>query len=453
MDQNKRKYLRVGGVILLAVVLSFIASSYVREIQVKIHQGIGFVYKNVNDETGDILYDVNGFIFNGKGFDTERDIKHTIHQNFRSVVSIKLASTDQSFIQNLGGQGTGFFVKVTDTHGYIATNYHVVERAIILPKNIKMTVNTATDWWTYDAEVIGVDPVADFALIKIEKKENEEWHALEFVDRVAEDVVEGDVVVVVGHGMSLPYTATSGMVNYVNRFGTGIYTLHMQIDAVINQGNSGGPVLNTEGKVIGIITSILSPGRSIPGWDGVGLAVISDLAVRSMNYIMEREGEEMVKWVPYSITPYKFSTFTYEEILENGQLELDKKDRKMLYASMDEHGEGTAAYDAGLREGDLIIEVNDEKVYGPLHMIYHALMALPGDMTKVKVLRGDEFTGYEEFTFEFEVGEKDPEELREWIAQRDARSRPMMSDTHSMKGNCASCHSMPKAEWYPYPTN
>ena len=98
-------------------------------------------------------------------------------------------------------------------------------------------------------------------MIKIEKKENEEWHALEFHERVDEEVTEGDTVVVVGHGMSLPYTASSGMVNYVNRFGTGIYTLHMQIDAVINQGNSGGPVMTTDGKVAGIIVSILSPGR------------------------------------------------------------------------------------------------------------------------------------------------------------------------------------------------
>ena len=78
MDQNKRRYLRVGLVVLLAVVLSFAASSYIRDIQVKIHEGIGFVYKNWSNTAGDILYDTNGFLFNGKGFDTERDIKHTI---------------------------------------------------------------------------------------------------------------------------------------------------------------------------------------------------------------------------------------------------------------------------------------------------------------------------------------------------------------------------------------
>ncbi len=421
---SKLKYV---GIVALAVVLSFAASSYVRDIQVKIHQGIGWVYNNVNETAGDIIYDTNGFLFNGKGFDAQRDIKHTIHENFKSVVSIKLNSTDQSFVQNLGGQGTGFFVKVTDTHGYIATNYHVVERAIILPLNVKMTVNTATDWWTYDAEVVGVDPVSDFALIKIEKKEDEEWHALEFHERVDEEVTEGDTVVVVGHGMSLPYTASSGMVNYVNRFGTGIYTLHMQIDAVINQGNSGGPVMTTDGKVAGIIVSILSPGRSIPGWDGVGLALISDLAVKSMNYILENEGDEMVKWVPFAQMPYKFATFTFEEMVENGQIELDKKDRKMLYAEMSEH-EDSVAYKAGLRTGDLIVELNGDKVYGPLHMIYHALMALPGDEFTLKVLRGDEFTGYEELEFKFIVEEKDEKELRKWITA--SKQQRMMALPH-----------------------
>ena len=136
----------------------------------------------------------------------------------------------------------------------------------------------------------------------------------------------------------------------------------------------------------------------------------------------------MVKWVPYSATPYKFGTFTYEEMEANGQLELDKEDRHMIYAEMSEHEDSTA-YKAGLRQGDVIIEMNGDEVRGPLHLIYHAIMAMPGDIMKMKVLRGDEFTGYEELEFEFEIGEKDEKELRKWLTAR-SQQRMMFGLPH-----------------------
>jgi len=259
-----------------------------------------------------------------------------------------------------------------------------------------------------------MDPVADVALIGIRKKDNEEWEALEFVEDSSTDISEGDPIVVIGHGMSLPYTASSGHINYVNRFGTGIYTLHLQIDAVVNQGNSGGPVITTDGKVAGIVVSILSPGRQIPGWDGVGLAVTSEISQRAINYIFDNHKEgETVEWVPYAEMPYSFKTFTYDELKENGQLELDKKDRKMVYAHMDDNEEGSA-YEAGLRTGDIILELNGDEVRSPLQMIKSAIISLPGDEFTFKVRRGDE-----ELEFTFVLPEKDEKEMRSWLSQRN----------------------------------
>lgn len=413
-SKKKKKVLSTTLVVSLAVVLSFVVNSYVREIQTKIHEGIGWVWRDINPTVGEFLYDANGVLFNGKGFDGERDIKHTINEKYKSVVSIKLIPTEDSFVQNLGGQGTGFFIKVDEEFGYIATNFHVIERAIMLSKNIKMQVNTGVDWWDYEADVLGMDPVADVAIIRIRKKDNEEWEALEFVEDSSTDISEGDPIVVIGHGMSLPYTASSGHINYVNRFGTGIYTLHLQIDAVVNQGNSGGPVITTDGKVAGVVVSILSPGRQIPGWDGVGLAVTSEIAQRAINYIFDNHKEgETVEWVPYAEMPYSFKTFTYDELKENGQLELDKKDRKMVYAHMDDNEEGSA-YEAGLRTGDIILELNGDEVRSPLQMIKSAIISLPGDEFTFKVRRGDE-----ELEFTFVLPEKDEKEMRSWLSQRN----------------------------------
>lgn len=414
-----KKVLKWSGLILVAVILSFVANSYVRNIQEQLHGGIAWVYKNISEDTGEFLYDLNGFVFNGKGFDGERDIKHVINESFRNIVQIKILPSDDAFVNNIGGQGTGFFAKVTDTHGYIVTNYHVIERKVSLPINLKLSINTATEWWDYEADIIGFDPVADIAVIRIEKKDDEPWEAMEFIEDSTFDITEGDPVVVIGHGMSLPFTATVGNISYVNRFGTGPYTLHLQVDAVVNQGNSGGPVLTMDGKVAGVILSILSPGRQTPGWDGVGLAVQSEISQRSIDYIFENYEEgKYVDWVPYSELPFTFKIWTYDELKELEILDLPKEDRKMMYASVEGMEEGTA-YKAGLRQGDVFLEINGKEVYGPMNIIQAGLMIHPGETMTVKVKRGDEFTGYEELEFSFVVGEKDRAQLQSWLDQRN----------------------------------
>ena len=425
MDRIKKrikKALPTVGLIALTLVLSVIVNSYIREIQVKVHQGIAWVWNDVNQTAGEFLYDTNGVIFNGKGFDNERDIKHVINESFRSVVQINMIPKETGYVKNLGGTGTGFFVMVDDEYGYIMTNFHVIERALLLPLNIDLKVNTATDWWDYEAEIIGADPVADIALVRIKKKDNEEWKPLEFVEDSRIELTEGDPVVVIGHGMSLPFTASTGHINYTNRFGTGVYTLHLQIDAVVNQGNSGGPVVTHDGKVAGVVVSILSPGRQVPGWDGVGLAVMADIAKRTCKYIMDKYKEtgETVKWVPYVEVPYKFKIFSYDEMKDNGMLELDRKDRNMMYVDMEGNEEGQA-YKEGLRSGDILLEINGERTRGPLDLLYVAIHSLPGDTITLKVKRGDEFTGYEELEFSFELNEKDEKELREFVNKMKQR--------------------------------
>ena len=111
--------------------------------------------------------------------------------------------------------------------------------------------------------------------------------------------------------------------------------------------------------------------------------------------------------------PYSFKTFTYDELKENGQLELDKKDRRMIYFHMDDNEEGSA-YEAGIRNGDVILELNGEIVRSPFLMIQKAILAFPGDEFTYKVRRGDE-----ELEFTFAVPEKDEKEMRKWIAQRN----------------------------------
>ena len=80
-----KKLLKWSGLLLVAVVFSFVTNSYVREIQESIHKGIGWSYDQFGRDTGDFLYDLNGVVFNGKGFDGERDIKHAINRSYKSI--------------------------------------------------------------------------------------------------------------------------------------------------------------------------------------------------------------------------------------------------------------------------------------------------------------------------------------------------------------------------------
>ena len=82
------------------------------------------MWNDVNQtQVNSCMINSNGVIFNGKGFDTERDIKHVINESFRSVVQINMIPKETGYVKNLGGTGTGFFVKVDDEYGYIIQTF------------------------------------------------------------------------------------------------------------------------------------------------------------------------------------------------------------------------------------------------------------------------------------------------------------------------------------------
>ena len=398
-----RNLKRVGILLLATVVMNVVINAHYRNIQETIHDGIAWVWKK-NKPIGEAIYDVNAFLFNGDAFDHERKIKDYIYSAFPSVVMMSVYPNKENEMNQaagrLSGRGTGFFIEVTDEHALVMTNYHVVDAYVENPETMQITVNTAIDMWTYDVEeVVGYDIVADLAIVKILKKDNETWEALEFADY--NDISEGDPVVVIGHGMSLPWNSTQGIVTYDGRFGQRPYSLMLQVDAIINQGNSGAPVRGEDVKVYGVAQSILSPGRAIPGWDGVGLAVGARQAVRSMDYILSNEYADK-GYVPYVDMLFMTKNFKYEEIKET-----KRDDRYMSYVShevpelnapemiADVTRKLSAGEAAGIENGDIIMEINGKKIRSSFSIFIAAMYALPGDEAVVKVKRGEtelEFT-------------------------------------------------------------
>ncbi len=182
------------------------------------------------------------------------------------------------------GLGSGF---VLDADGYIVTNHHVVENASTV------TVRLSDDR-SFDAEVVGTDPLTDIALLRIDAGED-----LQAVDLGDSDHIRvGEDVVAIGNPFGLSSTVTTGIVSAKGRnISEGPYAEFIQTDAAINKGNSGGPLFNMEGEVVGVNSAIYSPsGGSV----GLGFAVTSNI-VEHIAADLRDDGQVSRGWLGVSI--------------------------------------------------------------------------------------------------------------------------------------------------------
>ena len=226
------------------------------------------------------------------------------------------------------GEGSGFII---DPAGYIATNYHVVDGAS------QLTVTLASGE-ELPATVVGTDPRTDLALIKVETGRN--LPALRFGDSDRARI--GDWVLAIGNPFGLGGTATAGIVSARSRdIQSGPYDDFLQIDAAINSGNSGGPVFNAAGDVIGINTAIFSPsGGSV----GIGFAIPSNLAQDVLEDLREN-GEVSRGWLGVGIEAVDQS--------ESGG------------ARITTIQPGGPAEAAGIMAGDIVMQFNGQAVDSP----------------------------------------------------------------------------------------
>jgi S1-C subfamily serine protease len=325
------------------------------------------------------------------------------------VVTVTTIDPEQERIATAAGQtgsGTGFFVKVDDEHAWIVTNHHVIESYRNFPMHLKIEVLAANRPWTYSAELVGSDPMSDIAVIKIKKMDMEtDWKALEWADE--DSYLEGERVLTVGHGLNLQWTVTTGIISALDRIQFQPLQFMIQHDAVINQGNSGGALVNYSGKVVGVNSLILSPtivvGPMRKGWDGVSLAVNGWQAERAVNSIIET-GEVVYP----RFDGFKIVVPTIEEA-QHVHKQMGKKHRS--YAKIVEVDETKEAYKNGMRDGDIMTQVNGKDVWGLLHFIKACMRHQPGDVIKITLLRGEELITMD-YTLLLFPGEEPKEDSR-----------------------------------------
>jgi len=225
--------------------------------------------------------------------------------------------------------GSGFII---DSKGIVVTNNHVIQGA----EDILVRVNGDKE---YEAAVIGADPLSDVAVLQIKSKEK--FISVKFGD--SDKARIGDWVIAIGNPFGLGGTVTSGIISARNRsIGISRYEDFIQTDASINQGNSGGPLFDMEGNVIGINTAILGQSGSI----GIGFSIPSNSAKKVIDQLI-KYGETKRGWLGVRIQ------IVSKEIADVEKLD---KPRGALVASV---LKGSPADKAGILAGDIILEFNE----------------------------------------------------------------------------------------------
>ena len=260
------------------------------------------------------------------------------------------------------GTGSGFFIS---PDGYIVTNNHVVENAE------EIVVRLADDR-RLRARLVGRDESTDLAVIKVE---GDRFAYVSFEDAAEPKV--GDWVIAVGNPFGLGGTATAGIVSAKSRDlrdqSSSAYVDYIQIDAAINQGNSGGPTFDVQGRVIGVNTAIFSPtGYSV----GIGFAIPADTAKTITDRLMR--GERIERGY-LGVTIGDLEPFREALRLPTGT----------RGALINEVTPGGPAERGGLRSGDIVLSLNGEALDGSVELTRRVGAARVGQELKLQVLRGD----------------------------------------------------------------
>ena len=286
------------------------------------------------------------------------------------------------------GHGTGFFFKITDTHAWIVTNHHVIQNKLKLPDMMKIDVTTAGRPWQYEAEVVGIDKVTDIAVLKIAKKDKERiWQTLSFV-KDYDLLKEGYPVISIGHGLGQFWSVSTGVINATRRFAINPFNFLIQHDSVINMGNSGGPLLNMKGEVIGVNDLLLSPiGRDVKGWDGISLAIVGWQAERSIRHIMDK-GFVLYPQYKFAIDFPRLDEMPLQDNV--WKTPANQPQLKRTYAKVTQVEKDPHALEVGLQNEDLIYAVNGVEVWSMLHLIHEIMKRDVGDVVTFSILRGEE---------------------------------------------------------------
>ncbi len=281
-----------------------------------------------------------------------------LEESVVSVDSTRLARDYRFGVVPLEGQATGVII---DEKGYIVTNNHVIDDAARVQVTLK-------DGRTFMGEVVGTDPATDVALIRVDASS---LPAAKLGD--SEKLKAGQIVLAVGNALGLPGapTVSMGVISALGRPLPGTdFVLEglIQTDASINPGNSGGPLADLNANVIGINTAM------IPFAQGVGFAIPAHTVKRVIEQILQN-GRVVRPWLGISgVDMNPAIARRYNLPLESGVL-------------LVEIGRESPAYEAGLRVGDILVQLGDKEIKGMKDLVLALSKLSIGEVLKITLVR------------------------------------------------------------------
>jgi serine protease Do len=341
-------------------------------------------------DDGDVLVKVTPGSVSAQGDESvmqsrQNAITRAIERISPAVVGITVTSVEQArftdpffdpfFLPHLEREftslGSGFII---NKEGYVVTNEHVIGQN---SRSIRVVMS---DGKTYTANLVGSDEFTDIALLRIEADET--FPFVEFGD--SDEVIVGEWAIALGNPFGLfddgKPTVTVGVVSAVQRNfrpdprDPRIYLDMIQTDAAINRGNSGGPLVNSDGNVIGMNTFIFTGGTSA-GFVGLSFAIPSNRAAKIINQLAE--SREVVLTFDMGISVRSIDRLT--------ALQYNLPSLGLLVISVNRDG---PAFEAGVRPGDVITRIGNDMIYGEMHA--RALLGeyAEGDRMTIELVRG-----------------------------------------------------------------
>lgn len=312
---------------------------------------------------------------------TDKGIADAVEKLYDATVIVEVGSGNK-----LSGWGSGVVYKKDDKYGYILTNHHVIDDV----DDIEIVYS---DESSTKAELIGSDEYADIAVLRVPVK------SIKAVAEIgkSEEVRVGDTVFAVGTPVSLEYsfTVTRGILSGKNRMvemtssksnGTSFfgqrtsdswYMNLLQIDASINSGNSGGPLANSNGEVIGITNSKLSSSYSQTSIENMGFAIPIEDALSVAQKLIDNKGKIKRPVLGVSMTNVEGASYNGINLSDS-----IKEGAVVVSVSKD-----SVADAAGLKKGDVIIKLDDYEISDYEYLKYYLYRYNVGDKVKITYIR------------------------------------------------------------------
>ncbi len=353
----------IGGLIAVFAYSALIDNKE-KEVTARIEQPVGLVKYFSDSGITDFTYAA------------EQSVNAVVHVKTQTTVEYRNPIYDFFYGDRYKGEkeqvlgfGSGVIIS---PEGYIVTNNHVIENS----QKLYVTLNDKRE---FEAELIGADKSTDLAVIKI-KGDN-----LHFLPYGNSDVLKvGEWVLAVGNPFNITSTVTAGIVSAKGRSMQIIqdnYRIEsfIQTDAAVNRGNSGGALVNLKGELIGINTAIVSPSG---GYVGISFAIPVS--------IVQKVVKDLIKYgvVQRAILGVSIGEITAELAKEKG---IDKIEG--VYVS-EVHG-NSAAKDAGIEVGDIILKINDIPVNSPAELQEQVGRYSPGDKITVLIKRKEKMKQFD----------------------------------------------------------